>query len=165
MRVADGNGGTHRTCMQHTWRRCLISGHAFSMNTQALGAETCHDMPRHCQVGPQRRRSSGNLFSLKQTVACVSQTTTADTTSHSVSKVKKSLKPTEVKKNHLSRRWHVCRRWQRWYEDHVAVRCVGLTSTGVQRPETRSLAARLIPRPDRGRQPTLGCGPPSRCAY
>jgi hypothetical protein len=42
---------------------------------------------------------------------------------------------------------------------------VGLTPTGVQRPETRSLAARLIPRPDRGRQPTHGCGPPSRCAY
>jgi hypothetical protein len=28
---------------------------------------------------------------------------------------------------------------------------VGLTPTGVQRSETRSLAARLIPRPDRGR--------------
>jgi hypothetical protein len=41
---------------------------------------------------------------------------------------------------------------------------VGLTPTGVQRPETRSLA-RLIPRPDRGPQSTLGCGPPSRCAY
>jgi hypothetical protein len=41
--------------------------------------------------------------------------------------------------------------------------CVGLTPTGVQRPETRSLA-RLISRPDRGRQPTDGCGPPSRCA-
>jgi hypothetical protein len=36
---------------------------------------------------------------------------------------------------------------------------VGLTPTGVQRPETRSLAARLIPRPDGGRQPTHGCGP------
>jgi hypothetical protein len=44
-------------------------------------------------------------------------------------------------------------------------RCVGLTPTGVQRPENRSLVARLIPRPDRGRQPTHGCGPPSRCAY
>jgi hypothetical protein len=42
---------------------------------------------------------------------------------------------------------------------------VGLTLTDVQRLETRSLAARLIPRPDRGRQPTHGCGPPSRCAY
>jgi hypothetical protein len=40
---------------------------------------------------------------------------------------------------------------------------VGLTPTGVQRPETRSLA-RLISRPDRGCQPTGGCGPPSRCA-
>jgi hypothetical protein len=36
---------------------------------------------------------------------------------------------------------------------------VGLTPTGVQ----RSLA-RLISRPDRGRQPTDGCGPPSRYA-
>jgi hypothetical protein len=42
---------------------------------------------------------------------------------------------------------------------------VGLTPTGVQRLETRSLVARLIPRPDRGRQPTHGCGHPSRCAY
>jgi hypothetical protein len=42
-------------------------------------------------------------------------------------------------------------------------RYVGLTPTGVQRPETRSLA-HLISRPDRGRQPTDGCGPPSRCA-
>jgi hypothetical protein len=42
---------------------------------------------------------------------------------------------------------------------------VGLTPTGVQRLETRSLAARLISRPDRGRQPTHGCEPPSRCAY
>jgi hypothetical protein len=27
------------------------------------------------------------------------------------------------------------------------------------------VSARLISRPDRGRQPTDGCGPPSRCAY
>jgi hypothetical protein len=40
---------------------------------------------------------------------------------------------------------------------------VALTPTGVQRPETESLA-RLISRPDRGRQPTDGCGSPSRCA-
>jgi hypothetical protein len=39
------------------------------------------------------------------------------------------------------------------------VKCVGLTPTDVQRPETRSLV-RLIPRPNRGRQPTDGCGPP-----
>jgi hypothetical protein len=43
------------------------------------------------------------------------------------------------------------------------VMSVGLTPTGVQRPETRSLA-RLISRPDQGRQPTDGCGPPSGCA-
>jgi hypothetical protein len=47
---------------------------------------------------------------------------------------------------------------------HQEEEAVGLTPTGVQRPETRSLAC-LIPRPDRGRQPTDGCGPPSRCAH
>jgi hypothetical protein len=46
---------------------------------------------------------------------------------------------------------------------HFLLLLVGLTPTGVQRPETRSLA-RLISRSDRGRQPTYGCGPPSRCA-
>jgi hypothetical protein len=45
---------------------------------------------------------------------------------------------------------------------HVIVP-VGLSPTGIQRPETRFLA-RLISRPDRGRQPTDGCGPPSRYA-
>jgi hypothetical protein len=41
---------------------------------------------------------------------------------------------------------------------------VGLTPTSVQRHETKS-QARLISRPDRGRQPTDGGGPLSRCAY
>jgi hypothetical protein len=41
---------------------------------------------------------------------------------------------------------------------------VGLTPTGVQRHEAKS-RARLISRPDRGRQPTDGCEPLSRCAY
>jgi hypothetical protein len=41
---------------------------------------------------------------------------------------------------------------------------VGLTPTGVQRNETES-QARLISCPDRGRQPTDGCGPLSHCAY
>jgi hypothetical protein len=41
---------------------------------------------------------------------------------------------------------------------------VGLTPTGVQRHETKS-QPRLISRPDRGRQPTDGCGPLLRCAY
>jgi hypothetical protein len=41
---------------------------------------------------------------------------------------------------------------------------VGLTPTGVQRHEIES-QARLISRPDRGRQPTDGCGPLSRYAY
>jgi hypothetical protein len=40
---------------------------------------------------------------------------------------------------------------------------VGLTLTGVQRSEIRSLV-RLISRPDRGCQPTDGCGFPSRYA-
>jgi hypothetical protein len=42
--------------------------------------------------------------------------------------------------------------------------CVGLISTGVQRHEIKS-QDRLISRPDRGRQPTDGCEPLSRCAY
>jgi hypothetical protein len=41
---------------------------------------------------------------------------------------------------------------------------VGLTPTGVQRHETKS-QARLISRPDRGRQSIDGCGPLSRCGY
>jgi hypothetical protein len=41
---------------------------------------------------------------------------------------------------------------------------VGLTPTGVQRHETKS-QTHLISCPDRGRQPTDGGGPLSRCAY
>jgi hypothetical protein len=41
---------------------------------------------------------------------------------------------------------------------------VGLTPTDIQRNETES-QARLISRPDRGRQPTDGCIPLLHCAY
>jgi hypothetical protein len=42
--------------------------------------------------------------------------------------------------------------------------CVGLTPTGVQQNETES-QARLISRPDWGRQPTDGCRSLSHYAY
>jgi hypothetical protein len=78
---------------------------------------------------------------------------------------------TALRSKHLQRILHLHllltpgRKDRAAFSTHYSGRlAVGLTPTGVQRSETRSLA-RLIPRPDRGHQPTYGCGPPSRCAH
>jgi hypothetical protein len=53
-----------------------------------------------------------------------------------------------------------------WELRNLLIKCPACWIDPNGRPTARDqVSARLISRPDRGRQPTDGCGPPSRCAY